>query len=181
MVRVIPAFSARSHHQPYRFYISQRNRRHYVSYALHSLGFMIFLQSCYGIWAIARCNMRALSPPALPPNPPTLTPPSGHYLLVCVLIHLQRHLSRQTISVVRNQMRSLWFGDKEAHGDVRGLVLFRNRCCCAISLQLSPNPHAAENFDVLEKLLSNDAEHSPVTILGFEATCVCCVRLSLKF
>lgn len=33
---------------------------------------MIFLQSCYGIWVIARCNVRALSPPALPPPPPTL-------------------------------------------------------------------------------------------------------------
>jgi hypothetical protein len=78
-------------------------------------------------------------------------------------------------------MRSLWFGDKEGHGDVRGLALFRNRCCCVILLQLSPTPHAADNLDVLEKLLSNDAEHSPITIMGFEATCVRCVRISFKF
>ena len=61
------------------------------------------------------------------------------------------------------------------------LLFFRNRCCCVIFLQLSPAPHAADNLDVLDKLLSNDAEHSPITIMGFEATCVCCVRLSFKF
>ena len=115
-------------------------------------------------------------PYPLPPSPHPLPPSSSHYLLVCVPNHLQRHLSRQTTSVVRNQMRSLWFGDKEGHGDVRGLALFRNRCCCVILLQLSPTPHAADNLDVLEKLLSNDAEHSPITIMGFEATCVRCLQ-----
>lgn len=119
-------------------------------------------------------------PYPLPPSPQPLPPSSAHYLLVCVLNHLKRHLSRQTTSVVRNHMRSLWF-DKEAHGDVRVLAFFRNCCCCVILLQLSPAPHAADNLDVLEKLLSNDAEYSPITIMGFEATCVCCLRLSFKF
>ena len=35
------------------------------------------------------------------------------------------------------------------------------------------NMYVAGNLDVLEKLLTNESEHSVITILGFEATCVC--------
>jgi hypothetical protein len=77
---------------------------------VHSIGFIVFLQSCYGIWAIARCNVRRPSP--------LIRLGDG---LKKLADSLQRQLSRQTMSVVRNHVRSILFDDDEAAGSLRGI------------------------------------------------------------
>ena len=100
---------------PINLTVSQRDRHQHFSYALNWLHHILAIVLRH----LGYCALQRASRPPLPPFP-------AHLRLACALNRLQRRLNRQTTSIVRNQMRSLWFGDKEAHGDLRGLVMFRN-------------------------------------------------------